>query len=178
MLSGDAVVQELQKSLRAPCTKSHILRGLEQSKHWSYPPGPTNEWEREAQVSLLYGTTALIDINQKHSFSQKKSLFSEPFLVPLLPYYCSCSVVSSVTRCGSSFFSSARFLSSPYSNLSKRVLKEGFYSQFEDCLSSRNDASFTFSEERVTRSLLRLHELVAHIRWHNAAGEFLDFMQL
>lgn len=67
-------------------------------------PGPTNEWETEAQVSLLYGTTALIDTNQKHSFSQKKSLFSEPFLVPMLPYYCSCSVISSMTCCGSSSF--------------------------------------------------------------------------
>lgn len=85
-------------------TQNHILYGLEQSKHWSYPPGPTNEWETEAQVSLLYGTTALIDINQKHSFGQKKSLFSEPFLVPLLPYYCSCSVISSMTCCGSSSF--------------------------------------------------------------------------
>lgn len=104
MLSSDAAVQELQKSLRAPRTKSSTLYGLEQSKHWSYPPGPTNEWETEAQVSLLCGATALIDINQKHCFGQKKSLFSEPFLIPLLPYYCSCSVISSMTCCGSSSF--------------------------------------------------------------------------
>lgn len=176
LLSSDAVVQELQKSLRAPCTKSHILYGLEQSKHWFYPPGLTNEWETEPQVSLLYGTTALIDIKRKHSAKRSHSSLS-PFLFP-------CFLITAAALSFHPWHAAAlplpfaRFLSSPYSNLSKRVLKEGFYSQFEDCLSSHNDASFTFSEERVMRFLLRPHELAAHICRHNAAGEFLDFMQL